>query len=75
MQFINNWENKKQDSTQKKMMANLVLKYLKRSCGLTERALTVYTNTTLVPTFITHLHARQDKPALDFKMDFITTDW
>lgn len=28
-----------------------------------------------VQTFMTHLHARQDKPALDFKMDFITTDW
>lgn len=28
-----------------------------------------------VQTSDTHLHVRQEKPALDFKMDFITTDW
>lgn len=30
-------------------------------------------NTTPVQTFMTHLHVRQEKPGLDFKMDFITT--
>lgn len=30
------------------------------------------TKSTMVQTFATHLHVRQDTPALDFKVDFIT---
>lgn len=34
----------------------------------------MFSNTTPVQTFRTHLHVRQDKPAMDFKTNFITTD-
>lgn len=34
----------------------------------------MFNNTTSVQTFMTHLHVRQDKPAMDFKTNFITTD-
>lgn len=48
------------------------------ACGLKAAGIVscckMFSHTTPVQTFRTHLHVRQDKPAMDFKTNFITTD-